>query len=84
MISKLTLSVPEASIRNGKKMASLRGVSLSKLVSDFLANLEDEAQLPRGIDKRVGSMAGRYKLMRGETWEECRLLSLLSQLDRAK
>ncbi|HSQ40770.1 MAG TPA: DUF6364 family protein, partial [Fibrobacteraceae bacterium] len=60
--SKLTLSVPMDAVSHGKRVAEAAGVSLSKLVTQFLSGLEMPATEAGGMDNRVSRMFGAYQL----------------------
>lgn len=50
---KLTLSIDEAVIRRAKRFSERHDTSVSRLVSEFLANLDGEAGEPTPIVSRL-------------------------------
>lgn len=82
MKTKLTLSVSPLAVRRGKRIAALRKQSLSEIISQFLEKLEvdpEENSAGTGIDPRIASCQGAYKLPPGQDLEDLRLRYLLQK-----
>ena len=78
-MTKLTLSVPPVLVQKGKLIAKKRKRSLSALISGFLENLEEPANLKTELSPQIEQMCGAYRLPKGETEDDLRLNSLVKK-----
>jgi len=75
MNTKLTLSLSEPTIEKAKRIAKVRGTSLSKMVEQFFNSLSETKQFyqPESLDARVAESRGRYQSPKEDSKADSRL-----------
>ena len=62
MEKKLTLTIEDQVIKTAKKYAQIKGISLSRLIEDYLRTLSNEDKLANEITPRIARLRGSIKL----------------------
>jgi len=79
-MAKLTLSVPPALIKKGKRIAKMQDNSLSGLISNFLENLEEPPiKINYELSPQIKAMCGAYSLPKGKTEDDLKFEFLLNK-----
>jgi len=79
-VAKLTLSIPPALIKKGKRIARKQDNSLSGLISDFLEKLEEPPiKINYELSPQIKEMCGAYRLPKGKTEDDLKFEYLLNK-----
>jgi len=79
-VAKLTLSIPPALIKKGKRIARKQETSLSGLISNLLENLEEPpVKVNYRLSTKIKEMCGAYRLPEGKIEDDLKFEYLFNK-----